>query len=206
MGVMAAARPKRGPAWEEVPPEPVPVDDLRGLREQIATGHRKAEIIGGVLIVSPVPVFWHEKACRWLERSLDSACDDNDWFPDRAGEIELPPDGDLIEPDLMILRDASTVPDLESQRPLDRVLLAAEVISPSSIGRDREAKPLACARAGIPLYLLIDRFTKPVTVSLRSKPGAGGYAKVVTVTMGEKLHLPAPFDLTLDTSTVPLPA
>jgi hypothetical protein len=27
-----------------------------------------------------------------------------------------------------------------------------------------------------------------------------------TVTAGEKLRLPAPFDLTLDTSTLPLPA
>jgi hypothetical protein len=66
-------------------------------------------------------------------------------------------------------------------------------------------KPRACALAGIPLYLLVDRFTKPVSISLFSEPGKDGYTKVTTVTAGEKLHLPAPFDLALDTSTVPLP-
>ena len=67
-------------------------------------------------------------------------------------------------------------------------------------------KPRACALAGIPLYLLVDRFTKPVTVSLYSEPGEDGYGEVTTVTAGEKLHLPAPFNLTLDTSSLPLPA
>ena len=204
MGVMAARR-KRKPAWEELPRVPEPFAGLRDLRERIDTGHCRAEIINGALIVSPVPVFWHERVSRWLVRSFDGVCDANDWFGDSAGEIELPPTGDVICPDFMILRDASTVPDLESTRPLDRVLLAAEVISASSIERDREVKPRACALAGIPLYLLVDRFTKPVTISLHREPGANGYARVKTVTAGEKIRLPAPFDLHLDTSSLPLP-
>jgi Uma2 family endonuclease len=205
MGVMAARR-KRTPAWEEVPPEPVPIQKLRDLHDQIDVGpHCRVEIIDGVVVVSPVPVIWHEKACQWLLLSFLEACKANDWFPDSAGEIELPPTGDLIVPDLMILRDPSTLPDFETVRPLDRVLLAAEVISPSSIQRDREVKPRACALAGIPLYLLVDRFTKPVTISLHSKPGKDGYTEVTTVIAGEKLRLPAPFDLALDTSSLPLP-
>ena len=204
MGVMAARR-KRNPVWEEVPEESVPVQDLLDLRDRIDTGHRKAEILEGQLVVSPMPVFWHERVCLWLEKSFDEACDGRDWFPDRAGEIKLPPTEDLIEPDLMILRDASTIPDLESLRPLDRVLLAAEVISASSVRADREVKPEACALAGIPLYLLVDRFTKPVTVWLHSEPGANGYARVQTVIAGEKLRIPAPLDLTLDTSSLPVP-
>lgn len=204
MSVMAVRR-KRKPAWEEAPREPIPVQSLLDLRDQIDTGHRRAELIEGQLIVSPMPVIWHEQVCRWLERSFDGACEASDWFPDRASEILLPPTGDLICPDFMILRDASTLPRLESLRPLDRVLLAAEVISFSSVRADREVKPRACALAGIPLYLLVDRFTKPVTISLQSKPGANGYAKVSTITAGEKLRIPAPFGLILDTSSLPLP-
>jgi Uma2 family endonuclease len=204
MGVMAARR-KRKLAWEEVPAEPVPVQGLLDLRDQLDTGHSAAEIIEGRLVVSPKPVIWHEMVCHWLMCSFLEACAANDWFPDQAGEIQLPPTGDLIEPDLMVLRDASTLPRLESLRPLDRVLLAAEVISASSVRVDREVKPRACALAGIPLYLLVDRFTKPVTISLHSEPGANGYAKVKTVTAGEKLRVPAPFGLTLDTSSLPLP-
>ena len=204
MAVMATRR-KTEPVWEELPPEPDPVQDLLDLRNEIDTGHHRAEVIEGQLVVSPIPVFWHEKVCRWLERSFDGVCETNDWFADRAGEIELPPTGDLIEPDLMILRDPNTIPDLESLRPLDRVLLAAEVISASSVRADRRVKPRVCALAGIPFYLLVDRFTKPVTISLHSGPGPDGYTKVNTVTAGEKLPIPAPFDLTLDTSALPLP-
>jgi Uma2 family endonuclease len=204
MMVMAAPR-KRNPVWEEVPQELDPVQDLLDVREHIGTGHRRAEIIEGQLVVSPMPVIWHEKACLWLVLSFIEACTANDWLPDTAGEIQLPPTEDLIEPDFMILRDSSTLPDLESRRPLDRVLLVAEVISASSVRADREVKPGACALAGIPLYLLVDRFTKPVTLWLYSEPGENGYAKVQTVIAGEKLHVPAPVDLTLDTSSMPVP-
>jgi hypothetical protein len=85
------------------------------------------------------------------------------------------------------------------------VLLVAEVVSPSSIRIGREVKPSACARAGIPLYLLVDRFTDPLSVTLYSEPGDQGYAVGTTVGFGEKLCIPAPFDITLDTSALPLP-
>jgi len=203
--VLMAERRKQKPTWEEVPPEPVPIQHLLDLRDRIDTRDSRAEIIEGQLIVSPVPVFWHEQACQWLVQSFHAVCDGNDWFGDTRGEILLPPTADLIEPDFMILRDLKTMPSLVSRRPLDRVLLVAEVISASGIRIDREVKPRACALAGIPGYLLVDRFTKPLTVSLHSEPGANGYTKVQTVTAGEKLRILAPFDLTLDTSSLPLP-
>lgn len=205
MGVMAAPR-KRAPKWEEIPPEPVPIESLRDVRDQIEVGRRRVEIIDGVVVVSPMPAIWHERACQWLLFSFLEACKANDWWGDTGAEIELPPTGDLIEPDFMILCDASTLPDSESLRPLDRVLLAAEIVSPSSIQRDRIVKPRACALAGIPLYLLVDRYTRPLTISLHSDPGQDGYGKVTTAIAGEKLQLPAPFDLTLDTSSLPLPS
>lgn len=205
MGLMAAER-KGNPAWEEVPPEPVPVQDLFDLRQRICTGEYRVEVIDGQVVVSPVPVIWHEKVCQWLLLSFLEACKANGWWEDTYGEIKLPSTGDLIMPDFMVLRDVSALPDLESTRPLDRVLLTAEVISSSSIKIDRVLKPRACALAGIPLCLLVDRFTKPLTILLHSEPGKGGYEKVTTVTAGEKLPLPAPFDLTLDTSSLPVPA
>ena len=191
---------------EEVPHGPVPVEELFRVRDDLDTGHRRAEVLEGQIVVSPMPVIWHEEVCQWLFLSFLEACQANDWWGDTKGEILLPPTGDLIEPDFMILRDRKTLSRLESRRPLDRVLLAAEVISASSVRADREVKPRSCALAGIPLYLLVDRFTKPVTVSLCSNPGKDGYGRVTTVTAGEKLALPAPVAVTLDTSTLPLPA
>jgi Uma2 family endonuclease len=181
------------------------IRSLRELRDRVWPDKRRVEIIEGRLIVSPTPVIWHERACVWLNGHLWDAADAKGWFIDRAGEIELPPTRDLIEPDLMVLRDMESLPNLEHTRPLDHVLLVAEVVSSSSIREDREVKPRACALAGVPLYLLVDRFTKPVTVSLFSDPGEDGYTKLETVNVGGKLSVPAPFDVTLDTSTLPLP-
>jgi Uma2 family endonuclease len=204
MGVMAAEG-KRTAKWEEVPPESVSFRRLLDLLDRVDTGKpNKAEVIDEQVVVSPVPVYWHEEVCQWLLLSFLEVCAANDWAPDTVGEIQLPRTRNVFVPDLVILRDKKSLPRLERFRPLDRVLLAAEVISPSSIRQDREVKPRACALAGIPLYLLVDRFTKPVTISLHSEPGKDGYATVTTVTAGEKLPLPAPLSLTLDTSSLPL--
>jgi Uma2 family endonuclease len=191
--------------WPDGPPESAAITSLLELRDRIDTGKRRAEIIEGRLVVSPTPVIWHEQVCAWLDRRLMLLCDEKGWFIDRAGEIFLPPTSDLIEPDVMVLSDSDDLPDLESRRPLDHVLLVAEVTSRSSIREDREVKPRACALAGIPLYLLVDRFTSPVSVSLFSVPGPDGYTAINTVPAGRKLHVPGPFDLTLDTSSLPLP-
>jgi hypothetical protein len=72
MEVMAAER-KQHPAWEELPRVPEPFESLRELRDRLDTGHHRAEIINGALIVSPVAVFWHERvpvAAAQLPRSL----------------------------------------------------------------------------------------------------------------------------------------
>jgi Uma2 family endonuclease len=184
---------------------PRAIKDMLDLRNQLDTGKRNAEIIEGRLVVSPKPVFWHELVCIWLDDQFRLAAREKGWCVDRAGEIFLRPTSDLIEPDVMVLSDAESVPLLESQRPLDHVLLVAEVVSHSSIREDREVKPHACALARIPFYLLVDRFTNPITMSLFSTPGANGYATTSTVQVGEKLPVPAPFDITLDTSGLPQP-
>ena len=100
------------------------------------------------------------------------------------------------------------MPWLQSEIPADHVLLATEVTSRDSKRVDREVKPNACAKAGIPDDLLVDRFTKPVSVTPLSVPGENGYAKAETVPAGPgggKLHIPEPFEVTLDTSTLPMP-
>lgn len=204
MAIMQASRSHAVPG-REVPVEPEAISELLKVRDKVDTGRRRAEIIEGRLVVSPAPVIWHERACRWLVRSFDPLCEASGWFADSRAEIELPPTRDRIEPDLLILSDAASLPDLESLRPLDQVLLVGEVVSSSSIRDDREVKPLACALAGVPVYLLVDRFTSPATLSVYSTPGADGYATRQTVVLGAEITIPAPVGLTLDTSALPLP-
>lgn len=204
MAVMHASRKRR---IQHLHPlvDPGVVDELLRLRERYGEDDsRNDEILDGELVVSPLPARWHEKACQRLFLLLNDLCEAQGWDAMLRAEMELPPNRDRIQPDLTIFRDAASLPDTDNVMPLDHVLLVAEVVSPSSIRRDREVKPRICARAGVPLYLLIDRFTVPPTVTLLSKPRDDGYQKTHTVTIGEKLHLPAPFDFPFDTSSLPV--
>jgi hypothetical protein len=49
----------------------------------------------------------------------------------------------------------------------------------------------------VPLYMVIDTFDGEVR--LLSHPGDDGYAQQVKVKLGEKLELPQPWNITLDT-------
>lgn len=64
-------------------------------------------------------------------------------------------------------------------------------------GRDRREKPLAYARAGIPVYLLVDREVREVTVF--SEPDGGRYEDVHIVPFGKDVELPDPVGITLHT-------
>jgi Uma2 family endonuclease len=189
----------------DVPLEPGTVDDLLRFRERLGEDYRRDEIIEGLLIVSPLAVRWHGMVCQTLRRGLQELCDESGWYASLASEIELPQNRDRIQPDLVVFRDEDSLPLMDNVMPLDQVLLVAEVVSVSSIRIDREVKPRLCALAGVPLYLLVDRFTDPLSVTLYSEPGDEGYATITTVGTGEKLQLPDPFGITLDTSTLPLP-
>ncbi|MDT0464988.1 Uma2 family endonuclease [Streptomyces gibsoniae] len=80
------------------------------------------------------------------------------------------------------------------------VLMAVEVTSYDSDthNRDRVEKPRAYAEAGIPVYLLIDRDYLSVVVHSHPDP-EDGYRVTHTVKFGEKVILPAPVGIELDT-------
>jgi Uma2 family endonuclease len=183
--------------------------ELWRLYEELDLGERwRIEFIEGRIVVSGVPCFWHARAVTWLIEHLLSCCRERGWELSIDNHLKLPPPARGIRPDLQVVRDPDALPQLDSDIPIPHVLLAAEVVSAGSKRTDRELKPLSCARAGVPLYLLIDRFTKPLTISLLSKPSADGYTGVDAVSAGPgggKLHLPHPFDLTLDAVTIPVP-
>ena len=54
-----------------------------------------------------------------------------------------------------------------------------------------------CASHGVPLYLLLDPTVSPLTATLHELDGLD-YDAGITVRAGERLPLPAPFDVTLD--------
>lgn len=168
-------------------------------------GHR-VELLEGQIVVSPKAAYWHERVVTWLIFRFESACTAGGWEQTPGADLVLPPTRDIIQPDFLIVRDPTAFSNVESVVPIGQVLLVSEICSPSSLRADREVKPLSCAKAGIPFYLLVDRFTQPMTISLMSEPGEQGYRKAETVHAGPgggKLHVPEPFGITIDAATLP---
>ncbi|MGW2701486.1 Uma2 family endonuclease [Streptomyces sp. NPDC001340] len=102
-----------------------------------------------------------------------------------------------VIPDLAVARKG-TFAGKEVWHDPSAVLLVAEVTSHSTADRDRDKKIHGYARAGIPVYLLIDREAGEVTV--HSKPSGADYAKAPKYKLGQTVPLPAPLGFDLDTS------
>ena len=96
-------------------------------------------------------------------------------------------------PDLVVIRTADrTLFNI----PADDVVVAAEVVSPSSRSDDRFRKPALYAQAGIPCYLRVE-LDPPHVVAYRI--GADGlYEEAGRADPGAVLTLTEPFPITID--------
>jgi Uma2 family endonuclease len=198
------------------PPEPhrdprpapsvvVPDPELWRLFEELDVRGFRKEFLEGRIVVTGTAAFWHSRVIIWLGDQLRDVCEQRDWERSVDSGLLVPATGDYIRPDLTIVSEPDVLSQEEGEIPLDHVQLVVEVISPGSKRADREIKLASFAKAAIPYYLLIDRFTDPMTVNLHSDPGADGYRTTTRVLFGDKLHIPEPFDVTLDTAALPLP-
>ncbi len=89
----------------------------------------------------------------------------------------------------------------EWQVQADDVLLVAEITSPSTRARDLQAKVKGYAHSNVPIYLLIDPHDGDGSTTVYSHPdGKGLYRDEHRAMFGEKLTLPEPLGLELDTT------
>jgi Uma2 family endonuclease len=102
-----------------------------------------------------------------------------------------------VIPDLVIAPKGSFDSQEEWHEPSGS-LLVAEVTSTSTADRDRNRKILGYARAGIPVYLLIDREEAEVTVY--SEPSGDEYTQNPRYKLGLTVPLPAPLGFEIDTA------
>ncbi|MBC7374652.1 MAG: Uma2 family endonuclease [Frankiales bacterium] len=111
---------------------------------------RRYELADGVLLVSPMARRRHQWGATALGKVLDVAC------PPHLAVFPLPinvddPDATHFEPDLTVVRKEFAL--VENG---DVPLLAVEVRSPSTAGRDAVLKRREYARLGIASYWLLD--------------------------------------------------
>ncbi|MFJ8537122.1 Uma2 family endonuclease [Streptomyces sp. NPDC093591] len=157
----------------------------------------RVELIEGEICVRPPANGEHEE----IVSELSGQVRDHDKGLGRYTGIGLNVPGASatghVVPDLVIAPRGSFADQEEWHEPVG-VLLVAEVTSTSTADRDREKKIHGYARAGIPVYLLIDREEGEVTVY--SEPSGDDYAKGPKHKLGLTVPLPAPLGFELDSA------
>ncbi|KJY43595.1 hypothetical protein VR41_02490 [Streptomyces sp. NRRL B-1568] len=154
----------------------------------------RAQIVEGVIQLMS-PTWGHEKAIKKIRRQIEPKTDKIGCTVG-AGNVDLPGTSNWYIPDLAVIPEK-----LEDARAVlaDQTLLVVEVTSDSNGDTDRIVKRRRYAEFGAPLYLLVDQ--QEGSCTLFSEPGELGYTRSDGPRpFGAPIHLPAPFDLDLDTS------
>jgi len=161
----------------------------------------RAEIVDGDIIVSPLQLNAHERVIMYLVGLLVPAANTLGWWVNTSGGVILEPDWNEYRPDLQVAPEAAWPKEGNTGPELSEVKLVVEVTSPGkrNLIRDRKTKYAAYARAGIPLYLMIDRYDGGGFTILYSNPSDEEYLDAHKVPFGEKLTLPEPFGVEIDT-------
>ncbi|MCX4691413.1 Uma2 family endonuclease [Streptomyces sp. NBC_01408] len=164
----------------------------------------KVEIIEGIVTVAPPPVNNHNLIAESVQRRLYTVVPD-DWGIHQTLNVAVPSRSGLYIPDLVVV-PSEAIPTGENFAPAAAAELVVEITSRSNAVNDRVSKLKGYAAAGIPLYLLIDpHATGSPTIHLYGEPSDGKYRLLHAGKFGEAVHLPEPFDLTLDTFGYPRP-
>lgn len=157
----------------------------------------RVELIEGEIYVVPPANGEHEE----IVSELSGQVRDHDRGLGRYTGIglSLPGTHDPVRviPDLAIAPKGSFGDQQDWHAP-DAVLLVAEVTSASTASRERVLKIRAYARAGIPVYLMIDREAGEAVVC--SEPEGDDYTHKSIHKLGTEVPLPAPLGFSLDTA------
>ena len=148
------------PILETMPARSITVEEWAALPET----KQKIELIEGVLQVAPAATFEHNEIVARLLVLLRSGnpTPATVWV---TAETDVRSGADGLRPDL-IAGIATKINPVASER----VLLAVEVESPSSLGNDRIMKPRSFSRSSVPSYWRISR--DPLTVHIYELRGS----------------------------------
>jgi len=158
---------------------------------------RRDELADGSLLVSPMARRLHQVAVQGLGDTLKAACPPELYVFATPINID-DPDGTHLEPDLTVVRRQYAA--VENG---DLPLLAVEVRSPATAGRDAVLKRHAYARLGVASYWLLD-VTRPSLRVLELVDGS--YVERAHVQGDLPVTVTAPFPVTLVTSRLIDPA
>ena len=128
------------------------VDDVHALPDD---GNRY-EVIDGELFVTPAPRWRHQEAIAQLYLVIHEYLQ-----RERGGHVFFAPADVIFTPSRLVQPDVFVTPLAHGRRPetfveAGRLLLAAEVLSPSTARADRVAKRALFRDQGVPEYWIVD--------------------------------------------------
>jgi len=123
---------------------------------QMPDDGNKYEVVHGELLVTPAPRLWHQVLAQRFSAALGEYLEHEPVghvFATRS-DISWGLEDVLVEPDVLVA-------PLDHVRTLDwaeirHLLLAVEILSPSSVRYDRFTKRLLYQEHGVPLYWIVD--------------------------------------------------
>lgn len=181
--------------------------DLRKLADRLLEHTRVEYVDEEVLLIMNPPASEHRAIVRLIVEAILMAVASRStavrWAIDSENfQWELPADPKrFYVPDITVSHPGSTTPQEERKA----IELIAEVTSPASadtVYNDRVVKPVQYAKAGVPLYLLVDQ--ERGSWSLHGLGDGPGYQLLAAGKYGESIPLPAPFGFSIPTDEWPV--
>ncbi|MGX4691245.1 Uma2 family endonuclease [Streptomyces sp. JNUCC 63] len=173
------------------------LDALEELDELVARVGFRAEIIRGSVVLSPWPKGYYHRVMRVVCEQLAPHLPEGHDIGYGPFLYVFPGDECAYGPDIHAAHHRAF--ETESNY-LDGEALSfvAELTSPSTRKDDLTGKVEVYARAGVPVYLILDIQKEQATVY--GSLSGNEYQIRISKPFGEKLSIPGPFDCALDTS------
>ncbi|MEW1840384.1 Uma2 family endonuclease [Nonomuraea angiospora] len=172
-----------------LPAPPYTVDDLL----KFPNDGNRYELFNGSLLVSPAPTKLHQLALYQVQRILDVAAPPELLLLSNVN-LRVSAEDQYI-PDFVVATEESLYTDKLVFSP-EELLLAVEVVSPSTKMRDKSLKAAAYAEAGIPVYWRIELDEGP-TLYVYELNG-DSYNPPTAYKAGQIANLTTPFAVSFD--------
>ncbi|SOE11600.1 Putative restriction endonuclease [Streptomyces sp. 2323.1] len=181
--------PQEGRVWEAL---------VRIWEDTEAPEGCMVEIIDGVITVAPPRDTLQNVIVCTLQRPLYSVMPD-DWGAYQKLGLALPARRGIYVPHLVVAPEAA-LSVAGYVTPAAAAELVVEITSVTNAVHARTQKRAGYACAGVPLYLLVDKWAPggPI-LTLYGEPEGETYRRRSTMKFGEPAHLPDPFGVTIGT-------
>lgn len=155
---------------------------------------QRRELLEGALVVNPPPSGRHQNAAFGLTRTLREAAPPELLAVEALG-VRVP-GGSVLIPDIVVADRAAVLSASSGVLEPAVVVLAVEIVSPSSLSMDRLTKPVLYAQAGIETFWRVELDDGPTVQAHRLANGA--YVLTGSGHPGQPLRADRPFPVLID--------